>query len=433
MKKLIICLLSFLFLLIPNVYAKDSVYSLNEHEDEEFFHLLRGYNEEGTVSGFVAAGHFTKKVQEEDKEYDDIQVMLVKYKKNGNAVWKYYYGQSGDDVLYDLSYSYNEEHQVNGYVLLVNETHEKDISSSGRFTIVLVDLDGKLVSETPCELESASYIYQVLELKDEENYTNSYLVVGRKLNHTAFMAKLDLSFNVLWNKEYSEYSNFKEVCVNGNSIVVLADKEDSFSLLRMDLDGNITTTIKDSFDEKDNPHILSAKEHFILYGLTSEVKVTQEDGVSFYLNQYNEAGELEWETIGDTSVSTNNILQLQPIIKNNELLEYQLLYVNGDDSSIEIVRIDLDGVVLNKIKKIKNNYYHINAFLPKGNTIYFVGQINCPDDDNCDFDENSLFLVSSEDKVIEVKDNDSKNILVVISILMVFIISFSIIRKKRKV
>jgi hypothetical protein len=432
MKKLIIFLLSFLFLFIPTVYAKDSVYSLNENSNEEFFHLLKGYNAEGATEGLVAAGHFTKQVKEEDKEYEDVQVMLVKYKKNGNVVWKYHYGQSGDDVLYDLFYSYDEEHQVNGYGLLVKETHEKDIPSSNRFTIVLVDLEGKLVSETTCELDDASIINQVLELKDEEGNTNSYLVVGEKSNKAAFMAKLDLSFNVLWNKEYPEYSNYKEVCINGNSIVTLAGKEKMYALVRMDFDGNIISTITDNFEEKDTPHILSANQHFILYGLTSEVKVSQEDGVSYYLHQYNEEGELEWETVGDTSVSQDDIIQLKPIIKNDELLEYQLLYVNGDDNSIEIVRIDLEGVVLNKVKKIKNNYYHINSFLPKGNTIYFVGQINCPDDDNCDFDENSLFLVSSEDKVIEVKEKDSNTILIVIAGVFALIFLIAFLRKRKK-
>ncbi|MBQ3307107.1 MAG: hypothetical protein IJG68_02820 [Bacilli bacterium] len=432
MKKLIICLLSFLLLFTPNVYAKDSVYSLNEHEDEEFFHLLRGYNEEGTVSGFVAAGHFTKKVQEEDKEYDDIQVMLVKYKKNGTVLWNYQYGKSGEDSLYDFVYSYDEEHHVNGYLLFVQETYEKEEEKPNRYMILFVDLEGKLVSEAPCNLDNVSMIRQVIELKDEDDQPNSYLIIGKKSHNVSFMAKYDLSFNLLWNKEYTDYTDFQEVCVNKSSIVVLTEKEKAYTLLRMNLDGDILSTIKDDFEEKDHPHILSIDDHFILYGFTSEVKVTQEDGVSYYLVEYNENNEIEWETVGDVSLNQEQIIQLKPITKNDELLEYQLLYVNGDDNSIEIVRIGLDGVVYNKVKKIRNNYYHINSFLPNGNTIYFVGQINCPDDDNCDFDENSLFLVSSEDKVIEVKEKDSNTILIVIAGIFVFIFLIVFLRRRKK-
>ena len=65
------------------------------------------------------------------------------------------------------------------------------------------------------------------------------------------------------------------------------------------------------------------------------------------------------------------------------------------------------------------------------NILYLVGQINCPKDDTCEYDSNSLFLISDEEKVIEVKDNDSKNILIITGIFIILIIGTVIYRKKR--
>ena len=76
------------------------------------------------------------------------------------------------------------------------------------------------------------------------------------------------------------------------------------------------------------------------------------------------------------------------------------------------------------------NYYDIKDFYIKKDRLYFVGQINCPKDDNCEYDANSLFLVSDEDKVIEVEDKDSTSILAVIGFLI--LIPIVILLKKKK-
>ncbi len=89
-------------------------------------------------------------------------------------------------------------------------------------------------------------------------------------------------------------------------------------------------------------------------------------------------------------------------------------------------------MIKEKVKKIKNSYYTINDFLFKNNILYFIGQINCPEDDNCDYNDNSLLLVSTEDKVIEVKDNDSKNIIIGTVVLIVFVAVLYVVRKKYK-
>ena len=98
---------------------------------------------------------------------------------------------------------------------------------------------------------------------------------------------------------------------------------------------------------------------------------------------------------------------------------------------MEIVKIDLDGNITEKIKKIKNEYYDINSFNNRDRTIYFVGQINCPEDDNCDYDSNSLFLISDEDKVIEVESDTNTNI-IVFCIGVVALAAIIVLIKQRK-
>ena len=47
--------------------------------------------------------------------------------------------------------------------------------------------------------------------------------------------------------------------------------------------------------------------------------------------------------------------------------------------------------------------------------------MKCPEDEKCDYENNSLFLISTEDKVIEVEDTTSANILVGILVIIILI------------
>ena len=94
--------------------------------------------------------------------------------------------------------------------------------------------------------------------------------------------------------------------------------------------------------------------------------------------------------------------------------------------------MDTEGVIREKVKKIKNDYYSIHEFISYQNSIYFVGQISCPEDDNCDYNKNALFLVSDEDKVIEVKDQDSEWILIMTGLIILGTIGLYAYRKYKK-
>ena len=108
------------------------------------------------------------------------------------------------------------------------------------------------------------------------------------------------------------------------------------------------------------------------------------------------------------------------------------MYTNDNDKSIEITKVNSLGEIVEKIKKINNEYYSINKFLYANNTLYFVGQVNCPDDDNCDYDMKALLLISTEDKVIEVEQEDNMAIFIILGTIFIFSILLYILRRKQK-
>jgi LPXTG-motif cell wall-anchored protein len=69
--------------------------------------------------------------------------------------------------------------------------------------------------------------------------------------------------------------------------------------------------------------------------------------------------------------------------------------------------------------------------MSKKNTLYFIGQIKCPEDDNCEYNQNSLYIISDEDKVIEVEDKESTNIIIVIGTVLIVLVGLIYIKKKK--
>ena len=193
-----------------------------------------------------------------------------------------------------------------------------------------------------------------------------------------------------------------------------------------DLSNDVVIT---DISKYDTYNLSEANDGFILYGITSEVKLKNGDS-SYYLINYNNNEEV-WETIGETETSKEGKIILLPI-RDVKIKKYFLLYKNGNDLSYEVVKVNIDGEVLEKVKKIKNSYYDFENFYSTGTTIYFVGQINCPDDDSCDYDNNSLYLVSDEDKVIEVKDDTSTSVMAICAIIFILLVGGIVIIRKKK-
>ena len=179
-----------------------------------------------------------------------------------------------------------------------------------------------------------------------------------------------------------------------------------------------------------------ANDGFILYGITNELKLSNNKSTSYFINIYNSSLEEKNDSIGTTAIAKDKVLKLFPIKDDNKIKEYLLLYINDNDSSIEIVKINMDGEEESKIKKINNSYYDITNFNACNDILYIIGQINCPKDDDCEYNNNSLFLISDQDKVIEVKQSDNNNIIigtcVFVGLIVLLVVLRRIFKKNKK-
>ena len=96
MKKVVFLIIYILFLILGmQVYAKDTIYSLNKYSEEEYQYILKSYKED-TLDGFVVAGTYNHK--------KNTQIVLVKYNKDGSISWEYDYEKDSQEELNGLSY-----------------------------------------------------------------------------------------------------------------------------------------------------------------------------------------------------------------------------------------------------------------------------------------------------------------------------------------
>lgn len=442
MKKVVVVIIGIIMVLTCNqtVFAKDTFKSINKHEEESLEYIIKSYNEKNKYDGLVVSGTYTDKKE----DTTDTQVIIVKYNNDGKEIWNYDYGKSIEDKLYYLTYSYSEENLVNGYLVVAEETKELNDPRETSPVFIKLGLDGKLLEEKSLFLEPNTKVNKVIPTYNEEAIINGYLVVSSttKDNRTiSAIAKYNINLDQLWKKEIiDEYYN-----LDINDIVSLDKKESyrmimsytnqnekKYSLLNVDSEGNIITSIKEDFDDKDNPHLLELEDGYLVYGYNHNVKLKNDKTTSYYVIKYNLNDEEEWETIGNTPVNDEKAIEMQILKENDKTTSYLIMTTNDNDSSIEITKVNLDGVIENKIKKINNEYYKINEFISSDNILYFIGQISCPDDDNCDYDMKSLFLISTEDKVIEVEEEDNTAIVVIMISLVVFSVLLYILRRYQK-
>lgn len=420
MKKYGIIGISILLLLIGfPVKAKDTVYSLNKYKEEELRYILKSNPQEET-SGFVTAGDYSSKKEN--------HVMLLKYGIKGNREWEFDYKESMRDELAGLFYSYDSNHQVNGYLLLI-KTRKEDKKN---YVFVQVGLKGELIREEETNIPNSVTLEKVLETED------GYLMVGN-LEASAYFAKYNQELKEVFARTYTKDNSSQTL-----TGMVWVPEEGYYGILQevtqettknylnqYDEYGQFVQTIKDDFEEEDRPQIKANRDFYILYGTTNKVKLSKEEDESYYIMKYQKEEEI-WETVGNTPIDKEKVFDIQINPKNEEGEEYLILLTNKTDNSIEVIRMDTEGVIREKVKKIKNDYYSIHEFISYQNSIYFVGQISCPEDDNCDYNKNALFLVSDEDKVIEVKDQDSEWILIMTGLIILGTIGLYAYRKYKK-
>ena len=421
MKKVILLILLFI-LSIQNVSAKDTVFSINKYAEENLTIIKDSYNSEQKKDGYLVAGTIVKdKKVEENKEF-----ILTKYKKNGNISWIYQYENNINETSINLNYQYNEDGLI-GYLVEIEILNEENIPKSIFLTI---DLEGNLLEEKETNLEENESIQEIINIQ-QDGYIAISNIIDNNIVKKSRLIRYNKDLEIIWIKEEIEVKYKKIIELSEEGYLILREKqtEDKTPLLdiiKVDKEGNNIEVKQTNLEKYQSLSLLSLEDAYIIYGLTSEVKL-KNGQYSYFINKYNNNGEELWELIGDDPVKDKNLIQLNFI--DNKLL---LSYKNASDNSYEVVKVTDDGVIDKKVKKIHNDYYKLNYFLSNKNTLYFVGQITCPEDDNCDFDNNSLFLISDEDKVIEVKEKDNNNILISFGILLLMIMGMLIIKKRRR-
>ena len=436
MKKIImfICVIATL-MFTNNAYAADTVYSLNKYDEEKFETIIDSYDKDMKQDGFIAAGTILKETNKiDEEEYDDYQVILVKYDVTGKVKWTFNYGKTDVDQLDSLEYTYDEENKINGYLIVMNKSNNIEEEKSNTSVFVKVDLNGKLVEEKEILLEENSKINKIIAVIDQDKNLNSYIAIGN--SDYPFIAKYDANLNLVFVKKYTlENTIFNDISIVRNQktidsyVISVTENNEKIinKVIRYDLEGNEVSTLTTNEYTHAKIQFLQDNNGILIYGLTNQVKLDDLDSPTYYLIKYNVENNIEWETIGNIPISKNNEVKL---INNHN--EYLIMYTNENDKSNEIVKIDFEGNIKNKVKKIKNDYYNITNFNTYNNTIYFIGQITCPEDETCDYDSNSLFIISDQDKVIEVQQKEASSISLVTILSIVAIVLIILVRKKTK-
>ena len=436
MKKIImfICVIATL-MFTNNAYAADTVYSLNKYDEEKFETIIDSYDKDMKQDGFIAAGTILKETNKiDEEEYDDYQVILVKYDVTGKVKWTFNYGKTDVDQLDSLEYTYDEENKINGYLIVMNKSNNIEEEKSNTSVFVKVDLNGKLVEEKEILLEENSKINKIIAVIDQDKNLNSYIAIGN--SDYPFIAKYDSNLNLVFVKKYTlENTIFNDISIVRNQktidsyVISVTENNEKIinKVIRYDLEGNEVSTLTTNEYTHAKIQFLQDNNGILIYGLTNQVKLDDLDSPTYYLIKYNVENNIEWETIGNIPISKINEVKL---INNHN--EYLIMYTNENDKSNEIVKIDFEGNIKNKVKKIKNDYYNITNFNTYNNTIYFIGQITCPEDETCDYDSNSLFIISDQDKVIEVQQKEASSISLVTILSIVAIVLIILVRKKTK-
>ena len=445
MKKVVILFITVITILLGNynVYAKDTFKTINKYKEENLDYIIKSYDDKNKVDGLITAGtYIEEKKDSDDNLIEDKQVIVVKYDNEGKVIWKYDYGKNSEDTLFYLSYSYNPSGEIDGYLLVVNEINDTTEKNNPSPTFIKLDKKGKVEKEQTTSLPENTIITKITKSYNSDKMVDGYILVGSKIvdNKTVgLISKYDLDLNKQWDNTYNE-NDFSSIIINDivgikefESYYIIGSLENKnekkYKLIRYDLDGNIQETIKEDFDEKDNPKLEEFNDSYLVYGYNHNVKLKNNKSISYYIIKYNSNNEEDWETISNTPTDDTKVLKIQPVIKNGKMIEFLIMATNDNDSSIEITRIDAEGIIKNKVKKINNDYYSINSFDLSNNILYFVGQITCPDEDNCDYNMKSLFLISTEDKVIEVQKDDNTSILVISGIVLLLIIVLYILKR----
>ena len=453
MNKIKIIFITLILIFISNfkVYAKDTLISINKYKEENYSFIQDSYDKNGKKDGLILAGEYLKSFDKK-KDIKDYQIVLEKYNYDGKKVWDFSYGEYDEDYIDDITYTYNEKNEIDGYLITMlkpisleeEETFDNEEIPDSLGMFIKLDLDGNLVFEKSVLINEYGSIDKIYPIYNDNDEFDGYIAIGTFLvddRYNSTLVYYDKDLNIVFRKDEIAdegdlfYKDIVNIYDNGKhtGYAVLATSkiksEFRWKLLKFDKEGN-KEVVFDNLNKYYSYNLAEANNGYILYGLTSLVKV---DGgeYSYYLINYDINNKEIFESIGEVAINDSEDIKLLPLKENKKIKEYFLLYQNNVDLSNEVIKLDQEGLFKKKIKKISNEYYFIKDFLMRDNTLYFIGYITCLEDDNCNYDTHSLFLISDEDKVIEVKNNTARNMFLIFLGIIIFITGFIIFKRKR--
>ena len=173
-----------------NVFAKDTVYSLNKYNDEKLTIIDKSYNSKQKTDGFVVAGTYNKK---DDNGKKQSNVIYAKMDTYGNTSWVHSY-KSANAVSSNISnvlYLYDEENKITGYSLVISFKDSNDIEKN---IFLKIDLNGKVIEEKASSLDENILIKKLIHINNE-----GYIGIANS-NEKAYLIRYDKDFNLIYKK-----------------------------------------------------------------------------------------------------------------------------------------------------------------------------------------------------------------------------------------
>ena len=220
-----------------NVYAKDISYSMNKYDDEVFNYIEKAYDKDLKEDGYVLGGNILKEeIEKDDDTYRDYQVILVKYDKNDKLVWKYIYGDTKEDYIDYLTYTYDENGSIDGYLIVTKKTHPVEEPSSGSDTVLIkIDFEGKLVYEKDIV---EGNITKIIPIKD------GYISIMNTQVGSS-LVKYTKNFDIVFKRDFIETTLSDLTVINEKDEIIGYAVINGNNLVSLDVNGYNDVVISD--------------------------------------------------------------------------------------------------------------------------------------------------------------------------------------------
>lgn len=326
------------------------------------------------------------------------KVLSFKIDKDGNVIWENLWGGKGNDFTGD------SQLLSDGSLIIVGDTESKDIVSFrgyGTAFMIKYDKDGKLLWQKFWDGNLNEYMYGILELNNSNFITigiyNSTDIPGleNKGENSIAILKYDKDGNLLWHDSYGgsggEYFTISAKTKNGFMIMGTSTSFEDEGLIKGDY-SNFCVLLKYAFiyDLKLNEQIINGG-----------ASVEQKENLGIIRTIPNEGYEVSEIIVKDTNGNQIDVNMIE-----NNLYNFELY----DDVSIDVIFDKSFNIVEKEIKNGKANITKIGKIVkikPVPNTGFKLGKIivkNTKDEiiEVVDLEDGTFSFVLNDDVTIDV-------------------------------